>query len=76
MAIDDYMSAAKTAKPDAFYPAPLKSCQWQSKTYALPSSAGAGAIYMNTGLFKAKNIPTDRNQFPKCDGRLFAKARR
>ena len=65
LALDDYMSAAKTAKPDAFYPAPLKSCQWQSKTYALPSSAGAGAIYMNTGLFKAKNIPTDRNQFPK-----------
>jgi ABC-type glycerol-3-phosphate transport system substrate-binding protein len=63
--LDDYMSAAKTAKPDAFYPAPLKSCQWQSKTYALPSSAGAGAIYMNTGMFKAKNIPTDRNQFPK-----------
>jgi multiple sugar transport system substrate-binding protein len=65
VALDDYMSAAKTAKPDAFYPAPLKSCQWQSKTYALPSSAGAGAIYMNTGLFKAKNISTDRNQFPK-----------
>src|SRR5262249_16811045 len=48
LALDDYMSSAKTAKPDAFYPAPLKSCQWQSKTYALPSSAGAGAIYMNT----------------------------
>ena len=65
LAIDDYMSAAKIAKPDAFYPAPLKSCQWQSKTYALPSSAGAGAIYMNSDIFKTKNIATDRNQFPK-----------
>jgi multiple sugar transport system substrate-binding protein len=65
LAIDEYMSAAKTAKPDAFFQAPLKSCQWQGKTYGLPSSAGAGAIYMNTGLFKAKNISTDRNQFPK-----------
>jgi len=65
LAIDDYMSAAKTAKPDAFYPAPLKSCQWQAKTYALPSSAGAGAIYMNTKLFKDKNLPTARDQFPK-----------
>jgi multiple sugar transport system substrate-binding protein len=65
VAIDDYMAGSKTAKPDAFYPAPLKSCQWQGKTYALPSSAGAGAIYMNADLFKSKNIPTDRNQFPK-----------
>src|SRR5262245_22221743 len=47
VAIDDYMSAAQTAKPDAFFSAPLKSCQWQGKTYALPSSAGAGGVYMN-----------------------------
>jgi multiple sugar transport system substrate-binding protein len=65
LAIDDYMSAAKTAKPDAFFTAPLKSCQWQGKTYALPSSAGAGGVYMNVDMFKAKNIPSDRNQFPK-----------
>jgi ABC-type glycerol-3-phosphate transport system substrate-binding protein len=65
IAIDDYMSGAKTAKPDAFYPAPLKSCQWQNKTYALPSSAGAGAIYMNTKMFKDKNLSTARDQFPK-----------
>jgi multiple sugar transport system substrate-binding protein len=65
LAIDDYMSAAKTAKPDAFFSAPLKSCQWQGKTYALPSSAGAGGVYMNADMFKTKNIQTDRSQFPK-----------
>ncbi|HJZ49371.1 MAG TPA: sugar ABC transporter substrate-binding protein, partial [Roseiflexaceae bacterium] len=70
--IDDYMSAAKTAKPDAFYPAPLKSCQWQSKTYALPSSAGAGAVFYNVDMFKAKNLPIARDQFPKTWDELKA----
>jgi multiple sugar transport system substrate-binding protein len=65
LAIDDYMLAAKTAKADAFYPAPLKSCQWQNKTYALPSSAGAAAIFYNVDMFKAKNVPIARDQFPK-----------
>jgi multiple sugar transport system substrate-binding protein len=72
LAIDDYMSAAKTAKPDAFFTAPLKSCQWQGKTYALPSSAGAGGVYMNVDMFKAHNIPTDRDKFPKTWDELKA----
>ncbi|HMP40448.1 MAG TPA: extracellular solute-binding protein, partial [Roseiflexaceae bacterium] len=65
LAIDDYMSSAATARPDAFFSAPLKSCQWQGKTYGLPSSAGAGAIYMNSGMFAAQGISTDRDAFPK-----------
>jgi multiple sugar transport system substrate-binding protein len=63
-AIDDFMASATTAKPDAFFSAPLKSCQWQGKTYGLPSSAGAAAIYFNTQQFKDKGIPTDRAAFP------------
>lgn len=65
LAIDDFMAAATTAKPDAFFSSPLKSCQWQGKTYGLPSSAGAAAIYFNTQQFKDKGIPTDRAAFPK-----------
>ncbi|MEN9938685.1 MAG: hypothetical protein RLZZ387_5264 [Chloroflexota bacterium] len=63
--IDQYMQGAAMAKPDAFYSAPLKSCQWQGKTYALPSSAGAGAIYLNVAKFKEKGITVDRESFPK-----------
>lgn len=63
--IDNYMQNAKFAKADAIFPAPLASCQWQGKTYGLPSSAGAGAIYMNTNIFKQKNIDISRDKFPK-----------
>jgi multiple sugar transport system substrate-binding protein len=63
--IDDFMSSAATAKPDAFFTAPLKSCQWQGKTYGLPSSAGAGAIYTNTAKFSEKGITLDQATTPK-----------
>jgi multiple sugar transport system substrate-binding protein len=72
LAIDDQMAGATYAKPDAFFSAPLKSCQWQGKTYGLPSSAGAGAIYMNTGLFQQKNLPVDRTSFPQSWDELKA----
>lgn len=62
--IDDFMNGAATATPDAFYPNVLKSCQWQGKTYGLPSSAGAGAIYMNTGMFAEVGASSDRGAFP------------
>lgn len=63
--IDDYMSNAQWAKSDAFYAGPLQSCKWQGKTYGLPSSAGAGAIYLNTAKFQEKGISTKREDFPK-----------
>jgi multiple sugar transport system substrate-binding protein len=73
--LDQYMQSADTAKPDAFYPAPLASCQWQGKTYGLPSSAGAGAIYLNVAKFQEKGISTDRAAFPKTwdEARALAK---
>jgi ABC-type glycerol-3-phosphate transport system substrate-binding protein len=45
-AIDDLMAKATLAKPGAFYENVLKTCQWQGKTYGLPASAGALAIYI------------------------------
>ena len=65
MALDEMMATAKTAKKDAFFEAPLKSCQWQGKTYGLPASAGAGAIFLNVKMFKDKGISTKREDFPK-----------
>jgi multiple sugar transport system substrate-binding protein len=75
VAIDDFMAAATTAQPDAFFAAPLKSCQWQGKTYGLPSSAGAAALYFNTAQFQAKGISTDRATFPKTMDELKALSR-
>ena len=63
--IDDQMKAAKIAKPEAYYPAALKSCQWSGKTYGLPSSAGAGSMFINTKLLADKKISTKREDMPK-----------
>jgi ABC-type glycerol-3-phosphate transport system substrate-binding protein len=63
--LDEYMKSATNATADAFFPNVLKSCQWQNKTYGLPSSAGAAAIYINSAKFKEKNITFARDSFPK-----------
>lgn len=64
-AIDDLMATATLAKPNAFYENVLKTCQWQGKTYGLPASAGALAIYINKNKFEEKGISTKREDFPK-----------
>jgi multiple sugar transport system substrate-binding protein len=64
LSIDDFMANAKIATPDAFYEGPLKSCQWQGKTYGLPASAGAGCIFFNTDKFEEKGLSTKRDDFP------------
>jgi len=71
-AIDDMMGGARWAKPEAFYEAPLKSCQWQGKTYGMPASAGAGCIFINTAKFEEKGISTKREDFPKTWDELKA----
>jgi len=65
LAIDEMMAGAQWAKPDAFYEAPLKSCQWQGKTYGLASSAGPGSMFFSVPLFEQKGISTKREDFPK-----------
>jgi ABC-type glycerol-3-phosphate transport system substrate-binding protein len=47
MSIDEYMSGAQWATPDAFYEGPLKSTTWQGKVYGLPASAGAASLFFN-----------------------------
>lgn len=70
--ISDYMQNAQVAKPEAFFAGPLSSCQWQGKTYGLPSSAGAGAIFTNVGKLRDKGIPVERDQFPSTWDELKA----
>jgi arabinogalactan oligomer/maltooligosaccharide transport system substrate-binding protein len=62
--IDEFMDDAQWATPDAFFEGPLRSCQWQGKTYGLPASAGAGSIFFNTSKFEEKGISTAREDFP------------
>jgi ABC-type glycerol-3-phosphate transport system substrate-binding protein len=69
-AIDELMADARWAKPDAFYEAPLGSCQWDGKTYGLPASAGAGCIFINTAKFEEKGISIAREDFPATWGEL------
>ena len=63
--IDDLMATASVARPDAFYEEVLNTCKWQGKTYGLPASAGALAIFISKPLFEAKGISTNREDFPK-----------
>jgi multiple sugar transport system substrate-binding protein len=63
--ITDFVQNAQYAKADAIFEGPLASCKWKNKIYGLPSSAGAGAIFINVAKFKEKGIPTDRESFPK-----------
>jgi len=41
------------------------SCQWQGKTYGLPTAAGTYAIYYNAGALEKKGISAKRADFPK-----------
>lgn len=72
MELDTYMASATLATPDAFYPAPFRSCQWQGKTYGLPSSAGATAIFTNPAMLSARGISTSREGFPRTWDELKA----
>lgn len=64
MALDELMAGAKWARAEAFYEAPLGSCQWGGKTYGLPASAGAGCIFINTAKFEEQGLSTKREDFP------------
>jgi len=63
-AIDDLMSGAQMARPDAFYENVLNTCKWQGGTYGLPASAAASAMFFNTEKFAEKGISMTRETFP------------
>jgi ABC-type glycerol-3-phosphate transport system substrate-binding protein len=63
--LDDVMKTSQYSQVDAWPPGVLASCQWQGKTYGLPTAAGTYAMYYNEGLFESKGISTQREDFPK-----------
>jgi multiple sugar transport system substrate-binding protein len=74
--IDNYMSSAEFATPDAFFDAPLNSCKWAGKTYGLPASAGAGCLFINKPLFEEAGVSSNRADFPtKWDGLIDLSAK-
>jgi multiple sugar transport system substrate-binding protein len=71
-AIDDLMTNAEIAKPDAFYEGVLNTCKWQNQTYGLPASAAAAAVFYNTDKFAEKGVTMTRDTFPKTWDELRA----
>ncbi len=63
--IDDLMASAQLAKADAFYEGVLNTCKWQGKTYGLPASAAAAALFYNTDKFAEKGVSVTSETFPK-----------
>jgi multiple sugar transport system substrate-binding protein len=63
--LDDLMKASRYSQVEAWPPGVLASCQWQGKTYGLPTAAGTYAVYYNEALFESKGISAKREDFPK-----------
>lgn len=63
--LDDLMTSSQYSAADAWPAGVLASCQWQGKTYGLPTAAGTYAMYYNAGAFEQKGIPAAREDFPK-----------
>jgi multiple sugar transport system substrate-binding protein len=62
--IDQYMATAKYGGVGKWYEMPFASCQWQGKTYALPTSAANGAYFLNGPWFKQVGVSSKREDFP------------
>jgi multiple sugar transport system substrate-binding protein len=62
--IDQYMATAKYGGVGKWYEMPFASCQWQGKTYALPTSAANGAYFLNGPWFKQIGASIKREDFP------------
>lgn len=63
--LDDYMAHSVASKKSDWPASALASCQYQGKTYGLPATAGAYAVWYNEDWFAKKGIPTSRDKFPK-----------
>lgn len=63
--IDDLMKTSKYSQADKWPAGVLASCQWQGKTYGLPTTAGTYAMYYNMDSFQKKGISNKREDFPK-----------
>ncbi|NJO35455.1 MAG: hypothetical protein HC869_22600, partial [Rhodospirillales bacterium] len=63
--LDDLMKGSQYSQIENWPAGVLASCQWQGKTYGLPTAAGTYAMYYNAGLFEKKGISAKREDFPK-----------
>lgn len=63
--LDDLMKTSANSQVEAWPAGVLASCQWQGKTYGLPTAAGTYGMYYNAGLLESKGISAKREDFPK-----------
>jgi len=64
MELDEFMNVAELAKPEGFFDASLKCCQFRGKTYALPHSNQAAAILYNGTWFDEMGVSSAPEDFP------------
>jgi ABC-type glycerol-3-phosphate transport system substrate-binding protein len=64
VAIDDYMATSEYSQPDTWPAGVLASCQFDGRTYGLPTTAGAYAFWYNATMFEELGIPSDPESFP------------
>lgn len=62
--LDEYMSVAEFALPDAFFEGSLQCCQFRGTTYSLPHSNQAAAILYNATWFEEMGLSPDPEDFP------------
>ena len=63
--LDELMQSSQYSQLSAWPAGVLASCQWQGKTYGLPTAAGTYAMYYNEDSFTKKGISAKREDFPK-----------
>lgn len=63
--LDDLMKTSQYSQVENWPTGVLASCQYQGKTYGLPTAAGTYGVYYNAGLFEKKGISAKREDFPK-----------
>ena len=63
--LDDLMKSSKNSMSENWPAGVLSSCQFNGKTYGLPISASAYAMFFCPKIFEAKGIKMTRDAFPK-----------
>ena len=63
--LDSLMQGSQNSQTSEWPAGLLATCQYNSKTYGLPVTAGTYAMWFNQALFEKKGISTKREDFPK-----------
>ncbi|MHB0878830.1 MAG: ABC transporter substrate-binding protein [Anaerolineae bacterium] len=63
--LDPYMEADAKLTPDSLVPAALATCQWEGKTWSIPSTASPAQTFYSAAKLQELGISTDEASLPK-----------